>query len=90
MHLIFLKAIVTYNIKYTKITGVDSGYLERGFICKIFADFMISNENENNLVSLRPNYFIYLGYLKMGDGEGVRVNPLNPLFIRHCIKTTCC
>ena len=30
----------------------------------------------NNLVSLRPNYFIFIGYLKMGAGRGVRVNPL--------------
>ena len=33
----------------------------------------------NNLVSLRPNYFIFIGYLKTGGWEGgVQVNPLNP------------
>ena len=40
----------------------------------------------NNLVSLRPNYIIFIGYLKPGRGrgrEGVRVNPLNPLTIRE-------
>ena len=30
-----------------------------------------------NLVSLRPNYFIFIGYLKTGDMEGVRAKPLN-------------
>ena len=33
---------------------------------------------------MRPNYFIFIGYLKMGGVEGVRVSPLNPLWIRHC------
>ena len=37
----------------------------------------------NNLVSLRPNYFIFMGYLKTGDGEGVLANHLNPLWIFH-------
>ena len=31
------------------------------------------------MVSLRPNYFISIGYLKTGAGRGVRLNPLNPL-----------
>ena len=38
-----------------------------------FADFIsfILNisRNENNLVSLRPNYFIFIGYLKQEVGE---------------------
>ena len=37
----------------------------------------------NNLVSLRPNYFIFIGYLNTGNGA----NPHNPLLIRHCIDT---
>ena len=34
------------------------------------------------MVSLRLNYFIFVGYLKTGDREGVRAIPLNPLWIR--------
>ena len=34
------------------------------------------------LVSLKPNYFIFIEYLKTGDGEEVWANPLNPLLIR--------
>ena len=30
----------------------------------------------NNLVSPRPNYFIFIGYLKWGAGRKVRANPL--------------
>ena len=32
----------------------------------------------NNLVSLRPNYFIFIGYLKMGDKEGGSSEPPEP------------
>ena len=32
--------------------------------------------------SLRQNYFIFIGYLK--TGEGGQANPLNPLWISHC------
>ena len=39
----------------------------------------------NNLVSLRPNYLIFIGYFKTGGGKGgVCSNPLSPLWIRHC------
>ena len=38
----------------------------------------------NNLVSVRPNYFIFIGYLKTRDREGVRANSL---WIRHCKRT---
>ena len=41
----------------------------------------------NNLVSLRPNYFIFIGYLNTGGGEGGSSKPLNPLWIRHCTLT---
>ena len=47
--------------------------------------FLNIPRNLNNLVSLRPNYFIFMGYLlKTWGMEGVRANPLNPLWIRHC------
>ena len=39
-----------------------------------------------NLVSLRPNYFIFIGYLKTGGGgggEGVQAITLNPLWVCH-------
>ena len=42
----------------------------------------------NNLVSLRPNYFIFIGYLKTGARRGVQANPLNRLWIRHCRTTS--
>ena len=29
------------------------------------------------LVSLGPNYFIFIGYLKMGAGRGIRANNCN-------------
>ena len=52
-----------------------------------FADFiffMLKWPMEmNNLVSLRPNYFICVGYLKTGTGVGVQANPLIPLWICH-------
>ena len=52
--------------------------------------FVIMSTRENirliarsSLVSLRQNNFIFIGYLKTGGREGVHVNPLNPLWIRH-------
>ena len=62
---------------------------QRGFIiykgvAVCFADFISSFLSilwkRNNLVSLRPNYLIFIGHLKMGgggEGEGVRGNPWN-------------
>ena len=35
-----------------------------------FADFIISHENEDQIIGLRPNNFIFEGYLKMGGGGG--------------------
>ena len=65
------------------IPGANPGFLERAFICirgrGRFADFI---SFFLNLVSLRPNYFIFIGYLKTGGGggggggrEGVQANP---------------
>ena len=55
----------------------DPGCLERGFIyigvgfalliLSIFS--LMSHENENSLFSLSPNYFIFIGYIKMGEGK---------------------
>ena len=36
------------------------------------------NEFQIPELFLRPNYFIFIGYLKMGEGEGVLSNPLKP------------
>ena len=48
---------------------------------------LISHENENNLVSLRPNYLIFIGYLNGGGGGAEWIsNPMNPLCIRHCLN----
>ena len=52
-----------------------------------FADFISFILNIqwkwNNLVSLRPNYFIFIGYLKTRGGQGCSSQHLNPLWIRH-------
>ena len=57
--------------------GADQGFLERGFICIKEVGFTSYILNIlwkwNNLVSLRPNYFIFIEYL-------IAENPLNPLF----------
>ena len=39
----------------------------------------------NNLVPSILNYYIFIGYLKMGGMEEVRANTLNPNWIRHCL-----
>ena len=57
---------------------MDPGFLERGNICircwVYFADFISFFLNIpwkwNNLVSLRPNYIIFIGYLKTGGSCG--------------------
>ena len=75
---------------FEQSTGADPGFLERGFI-KVwvvrFDDFISFFLNIpwkwNILVSGRPNYFISMGQLKTGGGEGVRAKLLNPLWIRH-------
>ena len=58
-------------------------YLDLGVGGVRFGDFISFYLNIpwkwNNLVSLRPNYFIFIGYFKTGGREGVRVSPLNPL-----------
>ena len=46
----------------------------------------------NNLVSLRPNYVIFIGYLKTGarrGGGGVRVNPWTPSGSATVLLTFC-
>ena len=71
---------------WVNTSGADPGFLERGLICiKVwrvwFADFIPFSLNIpwkwNNLVSLRPNYFIFIKYLKTGAGREVQANPLN-------------
>ena len=56
---------------------MDLGFLERGLICLkvgglallIYLIFLNYPLKMNTLVSLRPNYFIFIGHLKIG-GEG--------------------
>ena len=45
----------------------------------------VSLSKMNDLVPSRPTYFIFIGYLKTGGMEGVRANPMNPNWIRHCL-----
>ena len=70
----------------SRISGKGGG----GFICMQewgvrFADFISFFLNIpwkwNNLVSLRPNNFIFIGYLKTGFVEGGSL--VNPLWICH-------
>ena len=63
---------------------MDPGFLERGNMFKgvgvRFADFISFYLNIpwkwNSLVSLRPNYFIFIWYLKMEGGERGSSDPL--------------
>ena len=41
-----------------------------GLRCWFYLIFLKYTMKLNNLVSLRPNYFIFIGYLKTGGGEG--------------------
>ena len=84
------------NHRLVAYTGADPRFLERGFISITVLGFallilshfsLISHENEI-IWSTRPNYFIFIGYLKSGKGEGVRANTLNPLCIRQCYSGT--
>ena len=43
----------------------------------------ISNRSCIYLLILRPNYFIFIGYLTTWGREGVQANPPNPLWISH-------
>ena len=62
---------------FISTAGADPGFLERRFICIrvwVFALLILSfffnvPWKWNNLVSLRPNYFIFIGYLKRGEGR---------------------
>ena len=66
-----------WQITKTKLlnTGADPGFRERGFLCMKKWRFALLFLNIvwkwNNLVSLKPNYFIFTGYLKTGGGEMV-------------------
>ena len=80
----------------SRISGKGVHMYNRVGIC--FADFISSFLNIpwkwNNLVSLRPNYFIFSGYLKSvcvwgggGGREGFEANPLSSLWIHLCQKS---
>ena len=57
-------------------SGVNLGFLERGFICikvsgyrfDVFFSFFLN-------ISPRPNYFIFIGYIKTGAGRGFQRTP---------------
>ena len=53
-------------------SGADPEFLERGFICmKVYEGVgdLLCGFYLIFLKSLRPNYFIFIGYLKTGDRE---------------------
>ena len=76
----------TLNVCMMQVLGVDPGFLEGGFRCEEegvhFAHFISFFLNIpwkwNNLVSLRPNYFIFMGYLRTGGGSGGSSEPPEP------------
>ena len=51
-----------------------------GFVWLILSHFFNIPWKWNNLVSLRPNYFIFVGYFKTGGREGV---PANFIFVGY-------
>ena len=54
-------------------------HMYKGVGVRLFILSHLSQISYENVIiwSLRPNYFIFIGYLIAG-------NPLNPLWIRHC------
>ena len=63
--------------------GRIQDFWKRGSCGVRFADFIsfflnISGKR-NNLISLRPNYFIFIAYLKTGAGRGFKQTPWTPL-----------
>ena len=93
-------SIVIFNFLLLKIVHcscASPGVLEKGFICiKVwgvqFADFLSFFLNIswiwNNSVSQRPNYFVFIGYLKTGErGSSKPLEPpLDPQLIAHTSK----
>ena len=65
------------------VSGADQGFLERGFICikvcgvalVILSHFSYISHKNEIIWSHRQSSFIYIGYLKTGDGEGGSSNP---------------
>ena len=53
-----------------------------GFLFANFHSFF----SWNNLASLRPNYYLFIGYLKLGTRKGVWANPLNLLWICQWVR----
>ena len=80
--------IVYMYIFYTGGFGISgkggSDVCIKGFALLILYHFLIIPRKWNNLVSVRPNYFIFMGYF-FKKGVVGSSEPLNPLWIRHCI-----
>ena len=87
----FLHLLHIFKCAPENYSGADPRFLESGFICKgvgvCFADFISFflnipwkwNDLVNNLVSLRPNYFIFIWYLKTEEwGVGFANEPREP------------
>ena len=82
----FLNDGITWTVSLYQlcatITGADPVfhmYLYKGVAVSLFWFYLIFLKYPikwNNLVSLRPNYFIFIGYLKTGWGS--REPPLDP------------
>ena len=89
IHVIILIRVSTdcHNRGVSRISGVGVHmYKGAGVRFADFISFFLDIPWKwNNLVSLQPNYFIFIGYLKMGAGRGVLANPL---WICYCISSS--
>ena len=78
--------------------GADQGFLKRGFVCIkyvgfalwIFLFFLNILWNWNNLVSSRPNYFIFIEYLLAGRFGGEPWTPPGFATPNHLLRTKQC
>ena len=75
---------------YHNLTGADPGFLDMykwGRGGGSFANFNLffSKIPFFLKVLLRPNYFMFIGYLKTGCGEGVQANLLDLPLVWHLV-----
>ena len=82
---------IAENVQNMTLAGADPGFLERGLIYIKVRGFALL------ILSHLPKYLMKMKYFgltetklfhfhsifKNGGGEGVRANPLTPLWIRH-------
>ena len=79
MYLCYKGLTGLYNLRGgSRISGKGVLHMYKGVggsFCWFDSFFLNIPWKWNNLVSLRPNYFIFMGYLKTGAGRGVQAKP---------------